>query len=620
VSLADAVIPPSLGAKQALRLRRFGLAALVYLLGMGLVGLLAVFGLLAKTAALQTVAASVAVNLALYLAFRSGLNLRFADPSLTLPQMVIATTVLMFVIYHMDDERSIALFGCFLIFLFGTFRLRAREFVLVTLFTLAAYALVIVLLTQWRPQAVHNLWLDWVSLLVLTGALPCFLLVGGQISALRRALHESETRFRALTEMSSDFYWESDAEHRLTERGGAARKSSTVSVFRQGAQIGKRRWEVPYLSPDEAGWRAHRADLDAHRPFRDFELSRLGTDGTERFISISGDPVFDASGRFTGYRGVGSDVTARRRAEEALRESAKELRQFTDNVPVMTVSYDQNLLCRFVNKRFAEYFGLTVEAALGMHLREIVGEAAYAEIEGHFARVLEGKPTTYQRVRKLPDGESRHLEVKLLPHTDERGQTLGCFCVTTDITEHKLAELRIQRVAHHDSLTGLPNRLLFNDRLAQSIRIARRDSRGFALLFLDLDKFKEVNDTLGHDAGDELLQEVAAAIRGELRDSDTVARVGGDEFTVILPDIVHAEDAGIVASKIVSAFSTPVRLKRRGRDVQTAISIGIALFPSDARDSDALVSAADAAMYRAKQAGCGYRYCAGREPSPGATA
>ncbi len=611
MSLAELIIPPSLDAKQALRLRRFGLAALTYFLGMALVELVSIFGLLPAAPALQAIAAAVTINLVLYAVFRSGFNQRFADPSLTVPQIVIAIALLMFVIYHMDDGRSIALFGCFLIFLFGTFRLRAREFVLITVYTLAAYGLVIVLLTQWRPQAIHNLWLDWVSLLVLAGVLPCFTLVGGQVNALRRALRESETRFRALTEMSSDFYWESDPEHRLTVRGSADRRRSSVSVFQQGAQIGKRRWEVPYLSPDEAGWQAHRATLDAHRPFRDFELSRVGTDGTERFISISGDPVFDASGKFAGYRGVGSDITARHRAEQALRESAIELRQFADNVPAMTVSYDQNLRCRFVNRGFAEYFGFTVESAMGKHLREIVGEDAYREIEGHFARVLQGEPVTYQRVVKRPNGDIRHVEVRLLPNMDRQDRVLGCFAVTIDVTEHKLAEQRIQRVAHHDSLTGLPNRLLFNDRLAQSIRLARRDKRGFALLFLDLNKFKLVNDTLGHDAGDELLQQVAARLRRELRDSDTVARVGGDEFTVILPDVGKPEDVEAVARKIVAALSAPIRLERKGRSVEIGTSIGVALYPADADDADALVSAADGAMYQAKQAGAGYCLRAG---------
>ena len=129
----------------------------------------------------------------------------------------------------------------------------------------------------------------------------------------QRELAESEARFRSLTAMSSDFYWETDAEHRFTLRG-AGSKPSTVPTIDASAQIGKRRWELPYISPDEAGWQAHRALLDAHQAFRGFELSRLGRDGTERFISISGDPVFDAAGAFKGYRGVGTDITERKAA------------------------------------------------------------------------------------------------------------------------------------------------------------------------------------------------------------------------------------------------------------------------------------------------------------------
>jgi diguanylate cyclase (GGDEF)-like protein/PAS domain S-box-containing protein len=509
----------------------------------------------------------------------------------------------------MDEGRNIALFGCFIVFLFGIFRLNAREFTVVTLYTLAAYAVVINLLMHLRPQAIHDVPREWMSWLMLAGFLPCFTLIGGQMNTLRRKLRESEVRFRSLAEMSSDFYWESDAEHRLTMRGSAD-KASTISVFQQGAQIGQRRWEIPYLSPDEAGWRAHRAVLDAHRPFRDFELSRLGTDGTERHISISGDPVFDESGAFKGYRGVGTDITARKRSEQALRDSAEKLRLFADNVPAMTVSWDENLRCRFANKVFTEFFGVAVEDIIGKHVREVLGEEVYREIKGHFVQVMQGRPVTYQRTRKLPNGESRYIEVRLLPQIGDQGKVLGCFAVTTDITEHKLAEERIQRVAHHDSLTGLPNRLLFNDRLNQVISLAKRDSRQFALLYLDLDKFKPVNDALGHTAGDELLQGVATRIRQQVRESDTVARVGGDEFTVILPDIARGEEAETVAKKINAAFATPFQLGSQKQSVNIATSIGIALYPADGRDADALVKAADAAMYSAKQVGNSFRFCA----------
>jgi diguanylate cyclase (GGDEF)-like protein len=304
----------------------------------------------------------------------------------------------MYIVYHMDDGRNVALFGCFIVFLFGIFRLNAREFTVVTLYTLAAYAVVINLLMHLRPQAIHDVPYEWVSWLGLAALLPCFTLIGGQINTLRRKLRESEVRFRSLTEMSSDFYWESDTEHRFTHRASADKKLSTVPVFRQGA--------------------------------------------------------------------------------------------------------------------------------------------------------------------------------------------------------------------HHDSLTGLPNRLLFNDRLNQAISLAKRDSRQFALLYLDLDKFKPVNDTLGHTAGDELLKGVGARIRHQVRESDTVARVGGDEFTVILPDIARHEEAETVAKKIIAALAAPFQLGSQKQSVDIGTSIGIAVYPADAQDTDALIKAADAAMYSAKQMGSSFRFCA----------
>jgi PAS domain S-box-containing protein len=311
MNLAAILIPPSLDAKQALRLRHFGLAALNYALATALVAVAWMFGMLPASAALEVAAVYVALNLGLYVVIRSGFNLRFEDPSLTRFQILAAITVLMYVVYHMDDGRNIALFGCFIMLLFGIFRLNAREFTVVTLYTLAAYAVVINLLMYLRPQAIHDVPGEWLSWLGLAAFLPSFTAIGGHINRLRRKLRESEARFRSLTEMSSDFYWESDAEHRLTARGSASR----VSMFQRGAQIGERRWEISYLSPGEAGWQAHRAVFDAHRPFRDFEFSRLGADGTEQHISISGDPVFDASGALKGYRGVGKNISERKAAE-----------------------------------------------------------------------------------------------------------------------------------------------------------------------------------------------------------------------------------------------------------------------------------------------------------------
>lgn len=608
MNLASVLIPPDLDAKQALRLRRLGLAVLTYVLATALVALGWLFGVLPMAIALQAMAAFLLINLGLYAAIRTGYNLRFPDPSLTRLQILAAITVQMYIIYHLDQGRNIALFGCFLVFLFGIFRLNAREFVVITLYTLAAYALVINLLMHLRPQAIQDVPIEWLSWLVLAGFLPGFAIVGGQINLLRRRLRDSQARFQSLTEMSSDYFWETDADHRLLVLNSGER-SRGIPNLQQQSLVGKRRWEVPYLAPDEAGWQAHRAALDAHHPFRGFELVRIGADGTERHLSISGDPVFDVSGAFTGYRGVGSDITERKQAEQALRESVEKLRVFADNVPAMTVSWDENLRCRFANKVFTEFFGLNLENILGKHVREVLGEEAYAQVKHHFEEVIKGHPVTYERARKLPNGETRHIEVKLLPQIGDQGKFLGCFAVTNDITEYKLTEERIQRTAHHDLLTGLPNRLLFNDRLQQAISLAKRDSRQFALLYLDLDKFKPVNDTLGHAAGDELLQAVAARIRQQVRESDTVARVGGDEFTVILPDISKREEAEIVARKIIAAIFTPFQLGSPPQNVDIGTSIGIAVYPDDGRDADALVKAGDGAMYAAKQTGNSFRFC-----------
>ena len=218
-----------------------------------------------------------------------------------------------------------------------------------------------------------------------------------QQAVAQEQLRQSEARFRSLTGMSSDFYWESDTEHRLTLLSSGDAGRGVPALYRM-PQIGERRWDVPYLSPDAAGWREHQAVLDSHLPFRDFSFSRPGTDGTDRHISISGDPIFDASGGFMGYRGVGTDFTARKQAELALRHSAEELRLFADNVLAMTVSFDANLRCRFVNKSYAAFFGFAAEDMIGKHAREISGEAVYREVEGFFAQVMQGHAVTYPMI------------------------------------------------------------------------------------------------------------------------------------------------------------------------------------------------------------------------------
>ena len=309
-----------------------------------------------------------------------------------------------------------------------------------------------------------------------------------------------------------------------------------------------------------------------------------------------------------GFLTVYTDITERKQTEKALRDSEAEFRLLTDNVPAMILYVDRKMHCVFANKRYADFFGFAVADTVGTPLRKIVGDAAYPDVEGHFSKALGGHPVTYQRKVRLKSGEQRWIEVKVLPRAAEQGRIPGCYSMAIDITEHKQAEERIQHVAHHDSLTGLPNRLLFNDRLSQAISLAKRDASQFALLYLDLDKFKPVNDTRGHDAGDQLLKSVAERIREQVRESDTVARIGGDEFTVILRDITSRQDVADIAEKIIAALGAPFRLGNHPQAVEIGTSIGIAIYPSDAQDHETLIKVADAAMYSAKIRGSCFRF------------
>ncbi|HEV2610740.1 MAG TPA: EAL domain-containing protein [Noviherbaspirillum sp.] len=309
--------------------------------------------------------------------------------------------------------------------------------------------------------------------------LVCVGYVGDQISQFlqlvqaRRQLRQSEERYRSLTELSSDWLWEQDADFRTTFIDGAMKEKAGLDPE---ARMGKFRWDLPALNMTQEDWARHRMQLEQHEPFHELELQLRDLDGNERWISISGRPVFDAQGRFCGYRGIGKDISAR-----------------------------------------------------------------------------------------------------------------------------KVTEERIQYLATHDGLTGLPNRALFNKILQLAINTSRRYKRKFAVLFIDLDRFKLINDTLGHDAGDLLLTTMSTRLTECLRTSDVVARLGGDEFVVLLQEVDEERDVAAVADKILSVVMKPVVL--HGQECRVTTSIGICMFPSHAQDEQSLMKNADVAMYRAKDEG-----------------
>ena len=246
------------------------------------------------------------------------------------------------------------------------------------------------------------------------------------------ALRESEARFRILTAMSSDFFWESDAEHRLTARASASKRLSMVSVFQRGAQIGERRWEIPNVSPDAAGWQAHRAVLDAHLPFRDFELSRLGVDGAERHISISGDPVFDESGAFQGYRGVGTDITERKNALEATRQLTERLTTTLESITDAFFTVDREWRFTFLNREAERLLARTRAELTGRDLWTEFPDTLGSAFEREYRRAMAGNKTV--NFEEFYSPLNTWFGVRAYPSEQ------GLAVYFRDITERKRAE------------------------------------------------------------------------------------------------------------------------------------------------------------------------------------
>ena len=252
------------------------------------------------------------------------------------------------------------------------------------------------------------------------------------------ALRESEERFRTLMEFSFEIYWETDAQHRFV-RLDSERLSDPPP---QGSEIGKTRWELPYLEPDEEAWRRHRESLDTHLPFRDFELARPSPHGGKRYMSTSGLPVFDKAGRFIGYRGVARDNTEHKRIEEALRQREKELREVVDTIPAMTMMALPDGSNVFASWRWTEYTGLSAEDAQGTGWQAAVHPDDLTQYVRKWRELLaNGEPFENEaRLRRAIDGEFCWFLARWVPLRDEGGDILRWYGILADIEDRKRAE------------------------------------------------------------------------------------------------------------------------------------------------------------------------------------
>lgn len=329
---------------------------------------------------------------------------------------------------------------------------------------------------------------------------------------------------------------------------------------------------------------------------------RAISNGQEYWVETCKTPIVDKNGRLLGTTGFAQDITLRKQAEVMLRESESRLRELFENlssgVAVYQASLDGRDFCFTAFNGAAERIeNMHREDLIGKNITEVFPSITEFGLLEVFRRVWQSGVAEHFPVTFYQDGRIegwRENYVYKLPN----GEIVAIY---DDVTKAKQAEEKMHYLAHYDALTDLPNRTLFADRLRQSLTTAKRDKAHSALMFLDLDKFKPVNDELGHDVGDLLLKEVAIRLHNCVRESDTVSRIGGDEFVILLPVIEAEQDAMLVAEKILYALNLPFELA--GNSISISASIGVAVYPEHGNDEKMLTKHADTAMYYAKKGG-----------------
>jgi diguanylate cyclase (GGDEF)-like protein/PAS domain S-box-containing protein len=310
----------------------------------------------------------------------------------------------------------------------------------------------------------------------------------------------------------------------------------------------------------------------------------------------------DSSGNPIGFRGIVRDVTERKRFEEILQQERETFFSILQKEPygALLINTDETFL--YVNPEFTAITGYTIKDV--PNGREWFRKAfPNPEYRHKIIAVWKEDIIPRKGVDRVwsvvcKDGEVKEIEFKLTFLDDGR-----IIVMLSDVTERKRTEEELAYKATHDLLTGLPNRMLFKDRFSVAMAQAQRFHKKLAVIFLDLDRFKEVNDTLGHNAGDRLLYSVGNRLIDLVRKTDTVARMGGDEFLLLLPNIERVEDVVTISQTAQDVLREPFIVD--GREVSISASIGIAIYPDDGTDVDTLVNCADKAMYDSKQRGNG---------------
>jgi len=421
--------------------------------------------------------------------------------------------------------------------------------------------------------------------------------LAGQSRATRLAA-QAAARFGDFAQIAADGFWETDADLRLTYASPSFAHAMGLSQEQMLGRTPEEAWRLRF--PDAPALDGYMQPLRDRQPVDGQLLQTLDARGRPHVLLNRAVPFHDAHGNFAGYRGVVEDITERRRSERERRESEQRLRLIADNLPALVAYVDREERYRFSNAMFERVFGIDPAGMLGRTLREVSGEAFYAEFAPHAAAALAGKAASFEGTTQLP-GREYHYHSDYIPDVDADGTVRGFYAMTFDITERKRHEEALRHQAEYDALTGLANRHRFRARLHEALDRCDRTGKAMALAYLDLDRFKAINDAFGHEGGDKVLVEFARRLEASVRSTDLVARLAGDEFVIVLEHLTDARDAEVVAEKILAAMPAPLRLG--DTDVPLSTSIGLAMRAPGGADADALLREADRALYRAKAAG-----------------
>lgn len=370
--------------------------------------------------------------------------------------------------------------------------------------------------------------------------------------------------------------------------------------------IGKDDYQLPWKAQAELYRSDDRSVMDTGVPRLFYEEPQTTPDGNTIWLRTSKVPLLNNEGQTIGILGIYQDITAKKQTQLALQRSEANLKraQAVAKIGSWRLELEHGNL-EWSDETY-HLFGIAVDTPMNYEtFLACIHPDDLDQVQNAWQAALDGEPYRIEH-RILVDGKTLWVEERAELEFDDAGECLAGVGTVQDVTERKRAHDRIERLANYDPLTGLPNRTQLDDRVRYALSLAKRSNGHLALMFLDLDRFKDINDTLGHSIGDALLIELAKRLRQVLREEDTVTRLGGDEFILLLPG-TDAAGVAIVAQKLLNVIAEPYRIEHH--DLTLTASIGIALYPSDGTDLETLSRCADVAMYRTKQEGRqGYRF------------